>query len=104
MILVAHDGREPLGTIALREYCADDPMPESPWVRQLYVFARHRGRGIDRLLIGAIEDAARERGFTTVHAATNRIETLLVRRGWSVFRRVDHEGEPMAWLAKSLNR
>jgi GNAT superfamily N-acetyltransferase len=102
IVLVAHAVGRPLGTIALRPYFAEEPMPESPWVRQLYVFPEHRGRGVDRALCDAIEDAARARGFRTLHAATNRIERLLARRGWRVRRRVEHEGEPMAWLAKEL--
>jgi GNAT superfamily N-acetyltransferase len=102
VILVAHANHEPLGTIALRPFFADDPMPETPWVRQLYVFPAHRGRGVDRALIRGIEEAAVERGFGTLHAATHRIEPLLVRRGWEVFRRTLHGGEPMALLRKPI--
>ena len=100
VVLVAHGGGEPLGTIALRPWFGDEPMAETPWVRQLFVFPPHRGRGIDRALIAAIERSARSLGFARLHAATNRIEPLLVRRGWEVFHRIDHEGRPMAWLRK----
>lgn len=103
LVLVAHDGTVPLGTIALRAWFADEPMPETPWVRQLYVFARHRGRGVDRALMAAATEHARRLGYVTLYAATNRIEPLLVRRGWEVFRRVDHHGEPLAWLRKAVS-
>jgi N-acetylglutamate synthase-like GNAT family acetyltransferase len=104
VVLVAHRDGELLGTIALRPYFGEEPMAETPWVRQLFVFPRHRGRGKDRALISGIEHAARALGFARLYAATNRIEPLLVRRGWEVFRRIDHEGRPMAWLRKSILR
>ena len=100
VVLVAHAAGEPLGTVALRPWFGEEPMAETPWVRQLYVFPRHRGRGVDRALLQAIEEAARERGCAALYAATNRIEPLLVRRGWEVFRRLEHDGGPMAWLRK----
>lgn len=102
VVLVAHDCGEPLGTIALRRYFAEDAMPETPWIRQLYVFPPYRGRGVDRALMAAIEEAARQRGFGVLYAATDRIERLLARRGWRVVRRMEHEGEPLAWLRKDL--
>ena len=102
VVLVAHAGGEPLGTIALRPWFGEEPMAETPWVRQLYVFPRHRGRSVDRLLGAAVEGRARELGHTWIYAATDRIERLLERRGWRVYRRVSHDGEPMAWLRKRL--
>ena len=101
-ILVAFDGATLLGTIALRPYFAEEPMAETPWVRQLLVLPPHRGRGVDRELIAAVENRARSLGYRHVHAATNRIERLLVRRGWEVFDRVENEGERLAWLRKAL--
>jgi hypothetical protein len=51
---------------------------------------------------GAIEDRARKLGYPMLYAATNRIERLLTRSGWQVYRRVDHDGAPMAWLQKII--
>lgn len=102
LVLVAFDGDELQGTIALRPWFAETPMVETPWVRQLYVFPRHRGRGVDRRLAAALEHRARDLGFRFLHAATNRIERLLVRRGWEVLRRGSHEGAAMAFLRKEI--
>lgn len=101
-ILVAHEGLEPLGTVALRPYFAEEPMAQTPWVRQFFVFPRVRGRGVDRALAAAVERRARELGHARLYAATNRIERLLVRRGWEVFDTIEHEGRPMAWLRKVI--
>lgn len=90
------------GTIALRPYFAAAPMAETPWVRQLYVFPEYRGRGVYPALADAVAQRARDLGFGRLYAATNRIEPLLRRGGWEAFRRVTHDGAPMAWLRKSL--
>jgi GNAT superfamily N-acetyltransferase len=101
-ILVAHEGLEPLGTVALRPWFAEEPMAQTPWVRQFFVFPRLRGRGIDRALSAAVEQHARALGYERLYAATNRIERLLVRRGWKVFHVIEHEDGPMAWLEKVI--
>ncbi len=98
VILVAFEGDTLQGTIALRPYFGEESMEETPWVRQLLVLPRCRGRGVDRALIAAITSRARELGFPNLYAATNRIERLLVRRGWEVFRRVERDGEKFAWM------
>jgi GNAT superfamily N-acetyltransferase len=103
LILVAHAGGEPLGTVALRSYFAEEPMAETPWVRQLFVFPRFRGRGVDRALAEAVEQRARDIGYTRLYAATHRIGRLLVRRGWKVFATLEHEDGPMEWLAKVIS-
>jgi GNAT superfamily N-acetyltransferase len=77
-------------------------MDETPWIRGLLVRESHRGRGVDRLLVAAAEASARALGHGTVYTATTRIERLAVRRGWEVFRRIEHDGSPMAWLRKSF--
>jgi GNAT superfamily N-acetyltransferase len=100
IVFVAHDGRAPLGTIALRPWFAEEPMDESPWVRGLLVLPGHRGGAAFRALEAAVESHARRAGFTHLHAGTTTIERLLARRGWTVFRRIVHDGEDMAWMRK----
>jgi GNAT superfamily N-acetyltransferase len=102
IVLVAFDGGDLLGTIALRPWFSEEPMEETPWVRQLLVLPEHRGRGIDRALGAAIEGSARGLGYPWLYAGTTRIEALLCRRGWEIHRRVLHDGQRMAWLRKPL--
>lgn len=104
VVYVAKRGGLALGTIALRPWFGDAPMDETPWVRGLYVRPDWRGRGIDRLLLRAVEDEARRRGLESLYAGTTSIERLAVRRGWRVFRRLEHQGEEMAWMVKNLSR
>jgi hypothetical protein len=78
-------------------------MPETPWVRGLLVFPEHRGGAVFPALERAVMLHARDRGYACLHAGTTSIERLLARRGWHVFRRIDHEGTPMAWLRKPIS-
>jgi GNAT superfamily N-acetyltransferase len=103
VILVAHEDGRALGTVALRPYFAEEPMPETPWVRQLFVFPRARGRGVDRELLACLERRAANLGYERLYAATNRIERLLARRKWETFRTIDHEDGPMAWMRKAIS-
>ncbi len=103
-IFVAHEEGRALGTVALREWFDAEPMPETPWIRGFYVVPERRGRNIDRMLVRAAEEAARSLGYGMAYSATTRIERLALRRGWSVFRRIEHHGEPMAWMSKTLSR
>jgi GNAT superfamily N-acetyltransferase len=102
-VFVAHDRGTPLGTIALRPWFADQPMSETPWVRGLLVFPEFRGGAVFHALESAVERHARAQGFACLHAGTTSIERLLCRRGWHVFRRLDHQGEPMAWMKKPIS-
>ena len=102
IVLAAIEDERVLGTIALRRWFGDDAMDESPWVRQLFVLPEYRGRGVDRLLGAAVVDQARMLGLPCLYAATNRIERLLARRGWELYRHVEHDGQPMAWLRKKI--
>lgn len=92
----------PVGTVALRPWFGEEPMEQTPWVRGLWVAPAHRGRGVDRLLMQAVEAEARALGFHRVYAATTSIERLARRWGWSTFHRLDHEGETMVWMSRPL--
>ncbi|HEX7403698.1 MAG TPA: GNAT family N-acetyltransferase [Usitatibacter sp.] len=103
IVFVAHDNGLPLGTVSLRPWFAEEPMPESPWVRGLLVFPEFRGGAVFRALESAVECYARDCGFAYLYAGTTAIERSLSRRGWKVFRRVAHEGEDMAWMRKLVS-
>jgi len=60
----AEDGT-PLGCGALREL--GDGAAE---VKRMFVVPAARGRGVSKAVLGALEDAARERGWTTLRLET----------------------------------
>jgi GNAT superfamily N-acetyltransferase len=66
LVLVARDDDgTPLGCGALR------PLePGAAEVKRMYVAPAARGRGVARLVLAGLEDAARERGWTTLRLET----------------------------------
>jgi GNAT superfamily N-acetyltransferase len=66
VVLVARaDDDEALGCGALRALAAD-----AAEVKRMYVAPSARGRGVAKALLAALEDAARERGWTTLRLET----------------------------------
>jgi GNAT superfamily N-acetyltransferase len=66
VVLVARDeDGTPLGCGALREL--GDGVAE---VKRMFVVPAARGRGVSKALLGALEDTARERGWTTLRLET----------------------------------
>lgn len=56
--LIAWEGEEPLGCAGLRRH--DDGVSE---IKRMYVRPGHRRRGVARLMLSALEDWARRRGY-----------------------------------------
>ena len=70
VVLVAcDDGGAPLGCGALR--ALGDGAAE---VKRMYVVPSARGRGVSRAVLGGLEDAARERGWTTLRLETGPLQ------------------------------
>ena len=65
-VLIASDADEPAGCIALRPF----DTPGVCEMKRLYVRASHRGTGAGRLLVAAILEAARERGYARMRLDT----------------------------------
>ena len=80
--LVATEGDQPLGTIALKEGSVDSHRHLSPWLAAFLVASEHRRRGVGTALVSAVEQEARRLGFMRIYTATDAAMTLLERRGW----------------------
>jgi GNAT superfamily N-acetyltransferase len=63
--LLAEVGDEPVGCGGIRPQ--GDGIAE---IKRMYVVPEHRGRGVARALLGALEDAARERGYQQLRLET----------------------------------
>lgn len=70
VFVVARTPREPAGYAGLRRL--DDDAAE---VDRLYVRPEHRGNGVSGLLLAAVEDLARRRGFAFARLGTGDIGT-----------------------------
>jgi len=91
--LLALDGSgAPVGTAALkREWLGSERHP-GPWLAALLVAPAHRGAGVARALVAAIEDAARYLGYVSLYAAMEADSDLLTRRSWRPVDRIATDG------------
>jgi GNAT superfamily N-acetyltransferase len=66
LVLLARDDADAvLGCGALRQLG-----PDTAELKRLYVVPAARGRGVSKVVLAALEDAARERGWTTLRLET----------------------------------
>ena len=91
-----------LGTATLRYDSITTHPHLGPWVAAFYVRPEHRGRGIGRKLVAAIEAAAKRLGFAQLYAGSGRAASLFERAGWHVLERVSYHGEEIAILRRDL--
>jgi GNAT superfamily N-acetyltransferase len=62
-------------------------------------FRRH---GIGTRLVSALEDVARDFGFTTIYSGTSSANSLLIREGWHFMEVVQYDGEAVSIYEKAL--
>jgi GNAT superfamily N-acetyltransferase len=74
VFLVAVDGSDPIGCGALRRL--DETSAE---VKRMYVVPDRRGSGVAAALLRALEDSARERGWTTLRLETGPAQPDAIR-------------------------
>ena len=61
-----------------------------------------RRHGIGARLVSALEDVARELGFTTIYSGTSTANSLLDREGWRLMETVQYDGEAVSVYEKRL--
>ena len=62
-------------------------------------FRRH---GIGTRLVSALENVARDLGFTTIYSGTSTANSLLMREGWRFMEVVQYNGEAVSIYEKTL--
>jgi GNAT superfamily N-acetyltransferase len=72
-----------LGTASLRRESVGSEHGLGPWLAGLLVGEAHRGRGIARALIEAIENDAARLGYAAIYTSTDAPEESMRRRGWT---------------------
>lgn len=86
--LIASIGGRPVGVCLLVLHELPPAHDFSPWLASLFVLPQHRGRGIARALIAAIEYHARSFGVMRLHLYTGEAEGLYAKCGWRVAERM----------------
>ncbi len=80
------------GTAVLKKESVTTHRHLSPWLAALLVAPEHRGRGVARTLVAAIESLARDLGFDAIYAGAGEADpgtsgSLLAARGWDLVDR-----------------
>jgi GNAT superfamily N-acetyltransferase len=100
--LVAKADGEPIGTCLLIEQEIEPNHDVSPWLAGLFVVQEHRRKGAGAVLVHAIEDQARQRGFSRLYLYTRNAAEFYVRLGWSVLERTNWKGAETAFMLRDL--
>jgi GNAT superfamily N-acetyltransferase len=74
----------------------------APWLANLYVDPRFRGRGIGSALVRAAEAEARGAGHERLYLYTPDQEALYAGLGWRALARCRYDGEDVVVMARDL--
>jgi GNAT superfamily N-acetyltransferase len=100
--LVAKADDEPIGTCLLVESEIEPNHDVSPWLAGLFVVPEHRRKGAGAVLVRAIEDQARLRGFSRLYLYTTEAIGFYARLGWSIVDRTNWKGFDTALMVREL--
>ena len=100
--LVAKADGEPIGTCLLVESEIEPNHDVSPWLAGLFVVLEHRRKGAGAVLVRAIEDQARQRGFSRLYLYTTDAVGFYARLGWLVLDRTKWKGLDTALMVRDL--
>ncbi len=75
-----------LGTVALKTDSVGSELGVGPWLAAFLVGQGHRGKGVGRALVEAVEGEARRLGVKSIYTSVDAaVGARLVRRGWETF-------------------
>ena len=100
--LVAKTKDEPIGTCLLVESEIEPNHDVSPWLAGLFVVPAHRRKGAGAALVRAIEDQARQRGFSRLYLYTTEAAPFYASVGWLLIDRTNWRGFDTAFMARDL--
>jgi GNAT superfamily N-acetyltransferase len=103
VVLVAIDDGEFVGTASL---IADDELPDAlepgPWVAAVYVTESHRGRGVGRALVSALQQRGSDLGVTEMYLYTEKGATWYQSMGWHERRVSSLSGHDVTVMSRVL--
>jgi GNAT superfamily N-acetyltransferase len=100
--LVVKANGEPVGTCLLVESEIEPNHDVSPWLAGLFVVPEHRRKGTGAVLVRAIEDQARQRGFSRLYLYASDAVGFYAMLGWSVLDRTIRRGLVTALMVRDL--
>lgn len=74
----------------------------TPWLAGLVVAPGHRGRGIGRRLVSAIEGHARSLGVSELHLYSWDARTFYLKLDWQAVETFQQDGAPMMLMRKRV--
>jgi GNAT superfamily N-acetyltransferase len=98
------DGEAPAGTASLVAEDADSRPDLSPWLASVFVDPASRGRGYGRVLVTAVESAAREAAIPTLWLFTDSAAGLYAALGWRDAGPLVENGKTYALMRRDLSR
>ena len=75
----------------------------TPWMACVYVLPQFRGRGISKLLIQSVIDAAIAEGHESIWLFTESASALYSKFGWESHSTDEYNGKPIMIVGKKLN-
>ncbi|MHC6153963.1 GNAT family N-acetyltransferase [Bradyrhizobium elkanii] len=102
VLLVAKDDSEPIGTCLMVESEFEPNHDVAPWLTGLFIVPEHRNEGAGSILVRAIEDQARQRGFSRLNLYTSEATGFYARLGWSIADRTNWRGVDAALMVREL--
>ena len=84
LTVVAHDGRQLLGSASLIPHDMDTRMELTPWLAGVFVAPEHRGRGIGAALVRDIMAEAGQLSVPVLYLYTVHREKFYANLGWSL--------------------
>jgi GNAT superfamily N-acetyltransferase len=100
--LMAKADGKPIGTCLLAESEIEPNHDVSPWLAGLFVVPEHRRKGAGTVLVRAIEDQARQRGFSRLYLYTTDAVGFYARLGWLSPDRTNWKGLDTALMVRDL--
>lgn len=96
------DGDEVAGTASLLAHDMATNRDLSPWLANIYVAPRRRGRGLGRLLVRNAMREAQARGIRQLYLFTEDQQAFYERLGWRLLRTEPCSGTPVAIMTCDL--
>jgi predicted N-acetyltransferase YhbS len=100
--LIARRGTVPVGTCLLVPSEIEPNHQVSPWLAGLFVAPEHRRLGAGVVLVRAIEEQGRRRGFARIFLYTISAEGFYRRLGWELVERTGWKGLDTALMSRAL--